>query len=188
MHGCDCVCGSACVCNDSVSLTFGAITCAAGIIGVAVGTFTASQLRHVTSKADPFVCAFGLMASSPFLFFSLFLSCYNTTLTWVCLCSSVCLSLCLSRVFSLSAYLCLVYRRKHLFNQPLSLEICNYAMPEFSQIFSNVTILASNGTRSVCCVLSFTASTVLKQLAATADSLTTMQRMFRQLNIEDVQK
>jgi len=67
----------------SVSLIFGAITCAAGIVGVAVGSLVASQLRQVTSKADPFVCAFGLLTSAPFLFFSLYLSCYNAIATWV---------------------------------------------------------------------------------------------------------
>ena len=68
-------------------MTFGGITVAAGITGVALGTLVASKLRQVTSKADPFVCAFGLLTSAPFLFFSLFLSCYNSTVTWVCICT-----------------------------------------------------------------------------------------------------
>jgi len=67
----------------SVSLTFGAITCAAGLIGVALGSFSASKLRRFTPRADPFVCAFGMITSAPFLFLSLFLSSYNTAATWV---------------------------------------------------------------------------------------------------------
>ena len=77
-----CVCVCVCVC--SVSMTFGVVTCAAGVLGVGSGTLVASRLRSYTSKADPYVCAFGLLSSAPFLFLSLYLSCYNITLTWVC--------------------------------------------------------------------------------------------------------
>jgi MFS family permease len=69
--------------KTKISLIFGGITCAAGFIGVGLGSFSASKLRSVTSKADPFVCAFGLLSSAPFLFLSLFLSRYNTTATWI---------------------------------------------------------------------------------------------------------
>jgi len=72
------------LCFDSISLIFGAITCAAGFIGVGLGSFSASKLRSVTSKADPYVCAFGLLTSAPFLFLSLFISRFNTAATWVC--------------------------------------------------------------------------------------------------------
>lgn len=66
-----------------VSMTFGVITCAAGFLGVMLGSYSASKLRRYTGKADPFVCAFGLLTSAPFLFLSLFLSRYNEYLTWI---------------------------------------------------------------------------------------------------------
>jgi len=66
-----------------VPLTFGGITCAAGLMGVALGSFSASKLRHFTPRADPFVCAFGMLTSAPFLYLSLFLSRYNIAATWV---------------------------------------------------------------------------------------------------------
>ena len=73
------------MCCHSVSQIIGAVTCAAGIMGVALGSFSASKLRRYTPRADPFVCAFGMLSSAPFLFFSLFLSRYNTAATWVSL-------------------------------------------------------------------------------------------------------
>jgi len=74
-----------CIHVYSVSLKFGSITCAAGVTGVCVGSLVATRLRRVTSKADPFVCAFGLFTCGPFFFFSLFLSRYNIAVTWVSL-------------------------------------------------------------------------------------------------------
>lgn len=66
-----------------VSLNFGIITCLAGIMGVFMGTFVAGQLRRSNPRADPLVCAAGLILCSPFLFLALYSSQYSTLTTWV---------------------------------------------------------------------------------------------------------
>ncbi|XP_076453086.1 protein spinster homolog 1-like isoform X2 [Babylonia areolata] len=66
-----------------VAFIFGGITVAAGFIGVALGTEIARHYRRVNPRADPLVCAFGLLSCTPFLFFSLLLAQYYTPATWV---------------------------------------------------------------------------------------------------------
>ncbi|PAA93469.1 hypothetical protein BOX15_Mlig029252g2, partial [Macrostomum lignano] len=51
----------------STTLVFGVLTCLAGIFGVIGGTELARRLRRRTARADPLVCAGGLMLSVPFL-------------------------------------------------------------------------------------------------------------------------
>lgn len=67
----------------SVALYFGIITCVAGIIGVFFGSESARWLRRINPRADPLVCAFGLIVCAPFLFLVIFVAKYNTTATWV---------------------------------------------------------------------------------------------------------
>jgi hypothetical protein len=64
-------------------LIFGVITVLAGFIGVALGTIIASWLRKRNPRADPLTCAFGMLSSTPFLFFALVVAEYNTIATWV---------------------------------------------------------------------------------------------------------
>lgn len=66
-----------------MSLIFGVITCIAGFLGVGMGSAMAGKLRKKNPRADPMVCAFGLMMAAPFLFFAIVLSKTNTMLTWV---------------------------------------------------------------------------------------------------------
>jgi len=66
-----------------VSFIFGIITCLAGFSGVALGMLAAKRLRPLTPRADPLVCAFGLIAGAPFLLLSLILSRYHSIVTWV---------------------------------------------------------------------------------------------------------
>jgi hypothetical protein len=66
-----------------VSLIFGVITCLAGFSGVAIGSVAAKKLRPITPRADPLICAFGMITGAPFLLLSLAVSQYNTLLTWV---------------------------------------------------------------------------------------------------------
>ena len=66
-----------------VSFIFGIITCLAGFSGVALGMLAAKRLRPLTPRADPLVCAFGLITGAPFLLLSLILSRYNSIVTWV---------------------------------------------------------------------------------------------------------
>lgn len=66
-----------------VSLIFGIITCAAGIVGVASGSQAAQWLKRTNPRGDPLVCAFGLLTCCPFLFFALITSETNSAITWV---------------------------------------------------------------------------------------------------------
>lgn len=69
--------------SANVASIFGVITCTSGVIGVLAGTCVAGFLRRYTTCCDPLVCAFGLVASAPFLFMALYLAPFNTPLTYV---------------------------------------------------------------------------------------------------------
>ena len=66
-----------------VALIFGGITVAAGFIGVALGAESSRRYKKINPRADPLICAGGLLVCTPFLFFALVMSRYNTALTWV---------------------------------------------------------------------------------------------------------
>ncbi|XP_007452878.1 PREDICTED: protein spinster homolog 1 isoform X3 [Lipotes vexillifer] len=53
------------------NLVFGLITCLTGVLGVGLGVEISRRLRRSNPRADPLVCAAGLLGSSPFLFLSL---------------------------------------------------------------------------------------------------------------------
>ncbi|KAM8960041.1 protein spinster homolog 1 [Pelodytes ibericus] len=55
-------------CDTDDSLIFGAITCVTGLLGVGAGVEISKRYRKVNPRADPLVCAAGLLFSSPFLF------------------------------------------------------------------------------------------------------------------------
>nr|KAF6272183.1 putative sphingolipid transporter 1 (putative) [Myotis myotis] len=57
-------------CSSSDSLIFGLITCLTGVLGVGLGVEISRRLRHSNPRADPLVCAAGLLGSAPFLFLS----------------------------------------------------------------------------------------------------------------------
>ncbi|XP_016073421.1 PREDICTED: protein spinster homolog 1 isoform X2 [Miniopterus natalensis] len=57
-------------CSSSDSLIFGLITCLTGVLGVGLGVEISRRLRHANPRADPLVCAAGLLGSAPFLFLS----------------------------------------------------------------------------------------------------------------------
>nr|XP_036848276.1 protein spinster homolog 1 isoform X4 [Manis javanica] len=58
-------------CSSSDSLLFGLITCLTGVLGVGLGVEISRRLRRSNPRADPLVCAAGLLGSAPFLFLSL---------------------------------------------------------------------------------------------------------------------
>lgn len=64
-------------------MIFGGITVAAGFIGVALGAESSRRYKKINPRADPLICAGGLLICTPFLFFALVMSRYNTALTWV---------------------------------------------------------------------------------------------------------
>ncbi|KAK3083986.1 hypothetical protein FSP39_006341 [Pinctada imbricata] len=69
--------------EGNISFVFGGITVAAGFIGVAIGAETSRRMKSRNPRADPLICAFGLLLCTPFLFFSLVLTEYNIAASWV---------------------------------------------------------------------------------------------------------
>lgn len=72
---------------SSHSLIFGAITCVTGVLGVASGVQLSRLLRRRTQRADPLVCAAGLLLSAPFLFLAIVFAQASTAATYVSLLS-----------------------------------------------------------------------------------------------------
>ncbi|XP_054463193.1 protein spinster homolog 1 [Anoplopoma fimbria] len=70
-------------CASSDSLIFGIITCVTGVLGVASGVQISRWLRTRTAKADPLVCAAGLLLSAPFLYLAIVFAQASTIATYV---------------------------------------------------------------------------------------------------------
>ncbi|XP_069580882.1 protein spinster homolog 1 [Brachyistius frenatus] len=70
-------------CASYDSLIFGAITCVTGVLGVASGVQVSRQLRKRTARADPLVCAAGLLLSAPFLYLAIVFAQTSTVATYV---------------------------------------------------------------------------------------------------------
>ncbi|XP_065136733.1 protein spinster homolog 1 isoform X3 [Paramisgurnus dabryanus] len=70
-------------CDDSGSLIFGIITIVTGILGVASGVQASKKLRTKTPRADPLVCATGLLLAAPFLYLSIMFAQVSTVATYV---------------------------------------------------------------------------------------------------------
>ncbi|XP_078338601.1 protein spinster homolog 1-like isoform X5 [Crassostrea virginica] len=68
--------------EGNIAFIFGGITVAAGFIGVALGAEASRRYKRINPRADPLVCAFGLMMCMPFLFFGLWLSEYHIPASW----------------------------------------------------------------------------------------------------------
>ncbi|XP_038061392.1 protein spinster homolog 1-like isoform X2 [Patiria miniata] len=80
--------------DTSVSFIFGAVTCAAGFLGVALGTVGAQAYRRYNPRADALVCAFGNILAAPFLFVGLTFAATQVGLAWaVILLGEICLFL-----------------------------------------------------------------------------------------------
>ncbi|XP_067864049.1 protein spinster homolog 1-like [Heptranchias perlo] len=63
--------------NDSSSqdsLIFGAITCVTGFVGIGAGALFSKQLKKKNPRADPLICAAGMLCSSPCLFLAILLA------------------------------------------------------------------------------------------------------------------
>ncbi|PIK46631.1 hypothetical protein BSL78_16496 [Apostichopus japonicus] len=69
--------------NSSVSYVFGIVTCISGFVGVALGTSFAQYLRKFNPRADPLVCAFGMLSGAPFLFLGILVADQNVTVAWI---------------------------------------------------------------------------------------------------------
>lgn len=73
----------------SATLIFGGIVCAAGFVGVILGSSAAQYFRKYDGRADPFVCAVGIFVACPLTFFGLALARSATSASWVLLFLSV---------------------------------------------------------------------------------------------------
>uniref|UniRef100_A0AAR2LGB2 Protein spinster homolog 1 n=1 Tax=Pygocentrus nattereri TaxID=42514 RepID=A0AAR2LGB2_PYGNA len=69
-------------CDTSDSLYFGIITCVTGVLGVAMGVGVSQWLRKRTPRADPLVCAAGLLLAAPFLYLSIIFAQKSTVATY----------------------------------------------------------------------------------------------------------
>lgn len=69
--------------NTNVSYIFGVITCLSGFVGVGAGTSFAQYLRKFNPRADPLVCAFGMLTGAPFLFLGIFVAASNVVVAWL---------------------------------------------------------------------------------------------------------
>uniref|UniRef100_A0A4W4E2S6 Protein spinster homolog 1 n=1 Tax=Electrophorus electricus TaxID=8005 RepID=A0A4W4E2S6_ELEEL len=69
-------------CDTSDSLYFGVITCVTGVLGVATGVAVSRWLRTRTPRADPLVCAAGLLLAAPFLYLSIVFAQASTIATY----------------------------------------------------------------------------------------------------------
>ncbi|XP_036408430.1 protein spinster homolog 1 [Megalops cyprinoides] len=70
-------------CDTSDSLYFGIITCVTGVLGVGTGVEVSRRLRQRTPRADPLVCAAGLLLAAPFLYLSIVCAQASTIATYV---------------------------------------------------------------------------------------------------------
>ncbi|XP_053219723.1 protein spinster homolog 1 isoform X3 [Podarcis raffonei] len=69
--------------SDSDSLTFGVITCVTGVLGVSAGVEISRRWRRTNPRADPLVCATGLLGSVPFLFLAVVTAKQSIVATYV---------------------------------------------------------------------------------------------------------
>ncbi|KAK2832928.1 hypothetical protein Q5P01_016817 [Channa striata] len=70
-------------CSSLDSLIFGVITCITGVLGVTSGVQISRWLRTRTPRADPLVCAAGLLLSAPFLYLAITFAQASTIATYV---------------------------------------------------------------------------------------------------------
>lgn len=57
-----------------ISEIFGGITIVTGILGVVIGAEAARRYKKVNTKADPLICAMGLLSSSPCMYLAIMLA------------------------------------------------------------------------------------------------------------------
>lgn len=69
--------------STPLSLYFGIITCVTGVLGVASGVAISTWLRTRTPRADPLVCAAGLLLAAPFLYLAIVFAQASTVATYV---------------------------------------------------------------------------------------------------------
>ena len=66
----------------NISLVFGVITMFSGIVGVPLGSILSTKLKQKYPRADPVICAFGLLTSAAFLAVGLLTASWNIYLAF----------------------------------------------------------------------------------------------------------
>ena len=66
----------------NVSLVFGVVTMMSGIVGVPLGSILSTKLKQKYPRADPVICAFGLLTSAAFLAVGLLTANWNIYLAF----------------------------------------------------------------------------------------------------------
>lgn len=97
---------------DDISLKFGVIAMLSGLIGVPLGSYLSQKLKHRYERADPLICAFGLLASAPLVFGAILLA--GKSLTWCFVCmflGEIFLNLNWSIVADMTLYVVIPLRR-----------------------------------------------------------------------------
>lgn len=67
----------------SVSYIFGAITMTSGILGVPLGSYLSTRLSKIYPRADPVICAVGLLLSAPLIAAAMILITVNSSLAYI---------------------------------------------------------------------------------------------------------
>lgn len=67
---------------NSVSFRFGVITMISGIVGVPLGTVIAQKLKKRSPRADPIICACGLIVSAPLIAGAMIMVTANTAIAY----------------------------------------------------------------------------------------------------------
>ena len=70
---------------ERIGLIFGIIACAGGIIGVVMGVSGSQYYRFYNPRADPLVCAVGVLIAVPFTFLCLALAHKSPAFSWICI-------------------------------------------------------------------------------------------------------
>ncbi|XP_051172833.1 protein spinster isoform X2 [Leptopilina boulardi] len=69
--------------QDDVAYKFGLTAMVAGLLGVPLGSIIAQKLRVYYTQTDPLICAFGLLISTPLVFFGIVMAGINSTACYI---------------------------------------------------------------------------------------------------------
>lgn len=69
--------------ENDVAYKFGLTAMIAGLIGVPLGSMLAQKLRVYYTQTDPLICAFGLLISTPLVFFGIVMAGINSTACYI---------------------------------------------------------------------------------------------------------
>ena len=132
---------------ESINLIFGAITAAAGILGVILGSGGAQVYRRFNPRADPLLCAAGVFLSIPFSFLGLAVAHKTMSISWISIFLAV-LFLCINWTLVADILLYVVPADKRAFAQSIQILVAHLLGDAFSpfmvgavSVYSSVFIM-----------------------------------------------